>query len=76
MAKITFYPGNGHEYEIEVDHITADYPRGEDGTCAFCHADPCDEKKDVNTFIHQFYVDSKEEGYNPLTCPMCDGRPT
>jgi len=49
----------------------ADFARGVDGTCAFCHGDPCAEFGGPTTLIGAYFA------RNPRaeTCPLCDGRP-
>ena len=74
--KIRFYTGDaapgwpGH-VELEVDHI-AQFPRGQDGTCAFCHGDPCAENSPPDSQIAQFFRRNRWAE----TCPCCEGRPT
>lgn len=68
---VTYYPGDGTEVELEVDHIS-DFPRGADGTCAFCQGDPCAEQEPPGYRIASYY----ERNPRAETCPMCDGRPT
>lgn len=62
--------GSFKETTLDVHHI-AEYPRGADGTCALCHGDPCDEKKEPGSMIGKFYQENPEAG----TCPVCHGRP-
>lgn len=69
---IPFYPGDGTEVPILVDHID-EYARGTDGTCAFCHGDPCAEDSPQDSPIWQYM---HNHAYAPATCPCCDGRPT
>lgn len=72
MPTISYIPGNGKEYQVEVEYIAFDYPCAKDSTCAFCKADPCNERSDLSSNIAKYYKDSPKS----LTCPMCDGRPT
>jgi len=63
-------------YECEVAYI-AEYARGPDGTCAFCHGDPCaeyPEQASVNGAAIYNYADERNGRFE--TCPCCDGRPT
>lgn len=49
----------------------AEFARGKDGTCAFCHGDPCaelDQEANINVY---FRLNKWAE-----TCPVCEGRPT
>lgn len=62
--------GSFTSIRIFVSHI-AEYARGSDGTCALCHGDPLDEKKE-DSLIHRFYSENPDAG----TCPVCTGRPT
>lgn len=68
---VRYYPGNGTEYDLEVVYIS-DYPRGVDGTCAFCKGDPCVETPAAPYRIRQYHETCPWSG----TCPMCLGRPT
>jgi hypothetical protein len=68
---VPFFPGNGERVMLEVSYL-ADYPRGTDGTCAFCHGDPCGERSAPDTDIMKYWA----ENTWAETCPMCDGRPT
>lgn len=60
-------------YLCEVVRIS-DYARGPDGTCAFCHGDPCLEHPDDygDTAMKQYDADGNWWD----TCPCCEGRPT
>ena len=57
---------------LQVIYI-AEYARGEDGTCAFCHGDPCAEMSGPETHIGAF---RQRLGKAFETCPCCNGRPT
>jgi len=71
-AKTTlYYPGDGTEVQLPVAYI-ADFPRGENGACAFCGGDPCAERTDAVLRIRDYY----QRNPGATTCPMCDGRPT
>jgi hypothetical protein len=63
---------SGHDCNV-VD-IADGFARGEDGTCAFCNGDPCNEfpTADSNPAIIKFYKDYPDAP----TCPCCDGKPT
>jgi hypothetical protein len=42
---LTAYGPDGHGTEVTLDVTDfAEFLRGEDGTCAFCHGDPCAER--------------------------------
>lgn len=72
MAKsIEYYPGDGTTEFVPVAYL-ADFPRGEDGTCAYCHADPLAERTPPHPRIADYY----RRNPRAETCPMCDGRPT
>lgn len=73
MTLVPFYPGNGEEIMIDVNHIS-EFPRDAHGLCAFCHGDPCDEEKQEGTMIHLYWESMK--GHYCETCPCCDGRPS
>jgi hypothetical protein len=68
-AIVEYLPGDGTKAFIRVAYI-ADYPRDEDGLCAYCHGDPLAQSSAPNSFIAGYYV------RNPRaeTCPLCDGR--
>lgn len=68
---IPFYLG-GKTYQIEVDHW-AEFPRGKDGLCAFCHGDPVAEEeiKRSPTPIQELMM---EHWRSYEACPVCDGR--
>lgn len=51
----------------------ADYLRGPDDTCAFCHGDPCAERSGPDTLIGNWFA---RNGSWAETCPCCDGRPS
>jgi hypothetical protein len=70
-VKVRFLPGNGTEVFVDVKYI-AQFPRGADGTCAFCHGDPCNEESDSDSEIAKYFAETK----NAETCPMCEGRAT
>jgi hypothetical protein len=53
----------------------AEYLRGPDGTCAFCHGDPCAEHSAPGALISR--ERAAAPSYAPFeTCPCCLGRPT
>jgi hypothetical protein len=49
-----------------------DFPRDEEGTCAFCHGDPCAETSPPDSAIARYY----RENPRAETCPTCAGQPT
>lgn len=72
VVKVPFL-GDGAEPDTVLDVIyIAEYPRGEDGTCAYCHGDPCAETSGPETLIGAYFARNKWAA----TCPNCDGRPT
>jgi hypothetical protein len=68
---VEFLPGDGTDCLVYVAYI-AEFPRDEDGLCAYCHGDPGAEKSSPNSLIFGYYVRNP----NAETCPMCDGRPS
>lgn len=79
----TGWPGS---VKIPVAYI-AQFPRDRDGTCAFCHGDPCAEFSPPDSQIAQYFARGRaraaqyenpllRQGAMPQTCPCCDGRPT
>ena len=69
-GKTPFY-GAGFAVMLDVSHIADGYARGIDGTCAFCHGDPCAEESKRSN-IAKFYRLNRWAD----TCPCCKGRPT
>lgn len=70
-------PDGGYEEAlIEVDSIADGYARGADGTCAFCHADPCGEDSPEGSLIWRHMHNTDGSWSGEPTCPVCDGRPT
>jgi hypothetical protein len=57
--------------EIEVSYF-AEYPRSEDGTCALCLGDPCNDTPIEGSPISKFY----KANPSACTCPVCNGRPS
>jgi hypothetical protein len=57
---------------LTIVYLTTDFPRGVDGTCAYCHGDPCNEDDNPDSLIAK-YLDR-----NPwdIACPCCHGQPT
>jgi hypothetical protein len=49
----------------------SEFPRGKDGTCAFCQGDPC---ADLGEGLIALYFEANKSW--ATTCPVCDGRPT
>lgn len=70
MATIEFYGLFDDVLEIEVSYW-AEYPRGVDGMCAFCHGDPIGERSETSRIAEFLKAFSQEEH-----CPVCLGRPT
>ena len=62
----------GRPVFMEVTYF-AEFLRGPDGTCAFCHGDPCAESSPQDSFIARYMQEYKAWAE---TCPVCDGRPT
>lgn len=60
-------------YMCEVVRVS-EYPRGPDGTCAFCEGDPCLEypERYGDTGMKRY----DRDGNSWDTCPCCEGRPT
>lgn len=58
---------------LDVAYFAGGFLRNDDGICAFCDGDPCNEDHpDSSSNIANFYrAYPKTE-----TCPMCDGRPS
>ena len=80
---VPFIPGNGPDVfpggQVMLTVICiAEFPRGVDGTCAFCHGDPCAETSPESSYIWRYMnlPMYPESPYRPQTCPLCDGRPT
>lgn len=73
-AGVSWEPGvpDGPPTTLTVIYI-AEFPRGVDGTCAYCHGDPGAERSPETSLIAQFYA---RNGSWAETCPCCDGRPT
>lgn len=61
----------GVQHTIPVEYFN-EFPRGADGLCALCHADPCAERSPPDSLISQLYRDEP----HTVTCPVCDGRPS
>jgi hypothetical protein len=65
--------GGGDLKSVRLDVLHwAEFPRGADGTCAFCHGDPCAENGDKDALISRLFA----ENTWVQTCPVCDGRAT
>lgn len=67
--RILYLPGNGEEYYLDVDYLADVAIKG--SYCAFCLADPCNEKNERGTHIHRY---AGEKGDRFIHCPMCGGR--
>jgi len=65
------YQETGKDTMLTVIYI-AEFPRGIDGTCAYCHGDPCAEDSVPESLITKFF---KRNSWAE-TCPCCNGRPT
>lgn len=61
----------GARHTLEVTSFF-EFPRGPDGLCALCHADPCAENSPPDSLIAQLYRAEPRTS----TCPVCDGRPS
>ena len=48
------------------------FPRGADGTCAFCHSDPYATHSAPESDIVRYF----EQNHQALVCLMCGGHPT
>lgn len=70
---VPFIAGDGTEEIMLTVVCIAEYPRGVDDTCAYCHGDPCAERSAPGSLIAQYYA---RNGSWAVTCPCCDGRPT
>ena len=84
LFPVPFLTGDGSgPVMLYVSHISG-YPRDADGSCAFCHGDPCAETSGPGTAIAQYFARGwqREQSYGcrrytlVSTCPLCDGRPT
>lgn len=51
----------------------SDFLRGPDGTCAYCHGDPCAERSGPETLIGDWFARYSAWAE---TCPCCGGRAT
>ena len=69
MVPILLGDGTG-EIKVEVMYW-AQYLRGPDNNCAYCHADPCGELG-LNSDIAKYLARNEYAE----TCPVCSGRPT
>lgn len=72
LPLVRFMPGDGTEILREVSRIAAGFPRGANGTCAFCAGDPCAETSPEDAPISKYM----RGGNWRETCPFCQGRPT
>lgn len=72
LKRLDFNPGDGTSYTLDVFSLGPDYPRGKNGTCAFCCGDPCAEREEANERILGFFRRNRHAD----TCPMCFGQPT
>lgn len=69
---VPFSPGDERDPILLTVSYWAEFLRGEDGTCAFCHGDPCAERSGPDTLIGNYFARLSWA----QTCPCCDGRPT
>ena len=69
---VPFYPGDDRKILLTVS-VIAGFPRGLDGSCAFCHGDPCADYSGPETLIGNY---AARLGRTFETCPCCAGRPT
>jgi hypothetical protein len=71
-CKLTAY--TDEEVWLDVAYF-AEFLRGVDGLCAFCHADPCAENSSPDALISRERAAARP--YAPFeTCPCCLGRPS
>lgn len=64
--------GDGTDGVLLTVIYIAEYPRGVDGTCAYCHGDPCAERSGPDSLIGAYFARNSWAS----TCPCCEGRPT
>lgn len=73
LYPVPFFAGDGSgEIMLAVAYLAGGFPRGADGTCAFCDGDPCAEYSGPDTRIGAYFARNSYAS----TCPCCDGRPT
>lgn len=81
---VPFLPGNGTEVMLTVTYIS-EFPRDVRGLCAFCHGDPCAETSPPESHIARYMAEREAtftsydwgpDSWPPLTCPLCEGRPS
>ena len=70
---VPFYVGDGSGALLLTVTRHAEFLRGRDGTCAFCHGDPCADDSPADSLIATFFSRNESLGN---TCPCCEGRPT
>lgn len=68
---VPFYVGDGRGPIFLTVTYVAEYLRGPDGLCAFCHGDPLAEESGPETLIGNFWARNPHQE----TCPCCSGRP-
>jgi hypothetical protein len=68
---VKFLPGDGYVYYAAVSYIS-DFPRGHDGTCAFCNGDPLAEGDGKSGNIGMYLEFNEDAEF----CPICQGRPS
>jgi hypothetical protein len=69
---VIFYGWDDDHWLLPVTAVY-DYPRGLDGSCAFCHGDPCAEDADPESPIYKYM---NHPDYSPPTCSVCRGAAT
>lgn len=69
---VPFLIGDGTDQVMLTVIYIAEFPRGVDGTCAFCHGDSCAERSAPISLISKFFARNEWAE----TCPLCDGRAT
>ncbi len=70
LYNVPFLCGDGSKEVILRVRYIAHIPIGEDGLCAFCHGDPCNEVSGEDSLIGQYFKRNRRAE----TCPCCNGR--
>lgn len=70
---VPFYVGDGRGPILLTVTDFAEFLRGPDNQCAFCHGDPCAERSGPETLIGNLYARTRRWFG---TCPCCNGRPS
>jgi hypothetical protein len=76
LVEVPFSPGDGTVQVLRVSRISGGFPRGADGTCAFCAGDPLGERSGNETLIGAFFLRVAQRHGEGDTCPCCSGKPT